>query len=105
MSTAIVWFRRDLRLADNPALDAAVRAHDSVIAAYVHAPEEEGAWAPGAASRWWLHHSLASLQEGVDHLGIHLRIQRRASADAIDRLLLPALGSSSRRSQRPRPGD
>ena len=42
MTTAIVWFRRDLRLADNPALTAALKAHDTVIALYIHAPGEEG---------------------------------------------------------------
>ncbi len=52
MSTAIVWFRRDLRLADNPALTAAVAAHETVVPLYIHAPDEDGAWAPGAASRW-----------------------------------------------------
>jgi len=61
MSTAIVWFRRDLRLADNPALTAALRMHDAVLPVYVHAPEEEAPWQPGAASRWWLHHSLTAL--------------------------------------------
>jgi len=65
MTTAIVWFRRDLRLADNPALVAAVEGHDRVIPLYVHAPDEEGEWAPGAASRWWLHHSLAALDKGL----------------------------------------
>ena len=52
MSTAVVWLRRDLRVADNPALQADVRAHDRVVCAYVHAPQEEAPWAPGAASRW-----------------------------------------------------
>ena len=42
MSAAIVWFRRDLRLIDHPALDAAVQSGLPVIALYVHAPEEEG---------------------------------------------------------------
>ena len=58
-TTAIVWFRRDLRLADNPALSAATLAAQRVIALYVHSPEEEAEWRPGAASNWWLHHSLA----------------------------------------------
>lgn len=65
MTTAIVWFRRDLRLADNPALVAAAEAHEKVIPLYIHAPEEEGEWAPGAASRWWLHYSLEALDKGL----------------------------------------
>ena len=52
MSTAIVLFRRDLRVVDNPALSAASAAHAEVLPVYVHAPAEDGAWAAGAASRW-----------------------------------------------------
>ena len=61
--TTIVWFRQDLRLADNPALAAAALAGGPVIPVYILAPDEEGAWAPGGASRWWLHYSLARLAE------------------------------------------
>ena len=60
-ATTLVWFRRDLRLADNPALRQAASAGGQVVAVYVHAPDEEAPWSPGAASRWWLHHSLAAL--------------------------------------------
>ena len=52
---SIVWFRQDLRLADNPALLAAIRHGGPIIPVFVWAPEEEGGWQPGAASRWWLH--------------------------------------------------
>jgi deoxyribodipyrimidine photo-lyase len=89
MSTAIVWFRRDLRLADQPALTAACAAHERIVPLYIHAPEEEGAWAPGAASRWWLHHSLAALdgqlRERHGHLyltaGDSLTVLRQVIAD------------------------
>ena len=46
---ALVWFRRDLRLADNPALQAALDAGHAPVPVYVHAPEEEGAGAAGAS--------------------------------------------------------
>jgi len=59
--TTIVWFRQDLRLTDNPALCAAVERGGAVLPVYLHADKEEGAWPAGAASRWWLHHSLVSL--------------------------------------------
>ena len=51
----VVWFRRDLRLSDNPALEAAVASGGPVVAAWVHAPV--GGWdsAPGAAARVFLH--------------------------------------------------
>jgi deoxyribodipyrimidine photo-lyase len=88
MSTAIVWFRRDLRLADQPALTAACDSHDRIVPLYIHAPGEEGAWAPGAASRWWLHHSLSALdsqlrqRHGRLHLaaGISLEVLRHVIA-------------------------
>lgn len=75
-TTAIVWFRRDLRLADNPALRAACDGARHVVALYVHAPQEDGEWAPGGASRWWLHHSLARLDEALGTRGGRLTIRR-----------------------------
>jgi deoxyribodipyrimidine photo-lyase len=59
--TALVWFRRDLRLADQPALREAMAHAERIVPVYVHAPEDEAPWEPGAASRWWLHHSLVAL--------------------------------------------
>ena len=50
MPNAIVWFRNDLRLADNPALQAALDHGHVPICVYVHAPDEEAPWQPGAAS-------------------------------------------------------
>ncbi|MEP6899021.1 MAG: deoxyribodipyrimidine photo-lyase, partial [Rhodanobacter sp.] len=75
MSTALVLFRRDLRLADNPALSAACAAHAQVFPVYVHASDDDGEWTAGAASRWWLHHSLAALETRLHahHAGLHLR--------------------------------
>lgn len=75
MSTALVLFRRDLRLTDNPALSAACAAHAQIIPVFIHAPDEDGAWTAGAASRWWLHHSLAALDSRLraQHAGLHLR--------------------------------
>jgi deoxyribodipyrimidine photo-lyase len=72
MSTAIVWFRRDLRLADQPALTAALAAHDTVVPLYVHSTQEDGEWPHGAASRWWLHHSLHALNKQLRG-ALHLR--------------------------------
>lgn len=65
MNTALVWLRRDLRLADNPALAHACAHHAQVVPVFIWAPDEEAPWAPGAASRWWLHHSLAALADGL----------------------------------------
>jgi deoxyribodipyrimidine photo-lyase len=78
MST-LVWFRRDLRIADNPALAAARAAGGAIIPVYIHTPGEQGEWTAGAASRWWLHHSLASLREDLRRCGSQLCV--RASPD------------------------
>jgi deoxyribodipyrimidine photo-lyase len=64
----VLWFRQDLRLRDNPALDAAVK-RGAVVPVYIWAPEEEGEWSPGAASRWWLHQSLQALDASLRERG------------------------------------
>lgn len=79
----IVWFRQDLRLADNPALSAAVDRGGPVIPLYIWAPEEEGDWPPGAASRWWLHQSLKALAADLAARGSKLLIRRGASFEAL----------------------
>lgn len=60
--TTIVWFRQDLRLSDHPALAEAAQ-DGAVVPLYIWEPEEERPWQPGGASRWWLHHSLCSLDQ------------------------------------------
>jgi deoxyribodipyrimidine photo-lyase len=73
--TTIVWFRRDLRLQDNPALHAAA-ARGPVLPVYIQAPEEEAEWPAGAAEQWWLHHSLQRLDEDLERLGLRLCLRR-----------------------------
>jgi deoxyribodipyrimidine photo-lyase len=79
MRRALVWFRRDLRLADNPALRAALDAGFAPIPVHVHAPDEEAPWAPGAASRAWLHRSLSALDASLQALGSGLVVRTGAS--------------------------
>lgn len=86
-SATIVWFRKDLRLDDNPALLAAVERGGPVIPVYVWAPEEEGDWPPGGASKWWLHHSLAALAESLEALGSKLILREGPTRDALEDLL------------------
>ena len=78
----IHWFRQDLRLADNPALSSAVK-QGTLLPIYILDDESAGADAMGAASRWWLHRSLQSLDQS---LGGKLRLYR---GDA--RQILPQL--------------
>ena len=67
--TSIVWFRQDLRLADNPALTEAARQGDVVPVFILDEGEAPGACpALGAAGRWWLHHSLKALSDDLGGL-------------------------------------
>jgi deoxyribodipyrimidine photo-lyase len=81
--TALLWFRNDLRLADNPALTRALDSCGRVIPVYVHAPAEAGDWPPGAASQWWRHHSLAALDRELRARGSALVLRRGPSAEAL----------------------
>jgi len=81
---SIVWFRRDLRVEDNPALAAGVRA-GAVISVFIWAPEEEGQYYPGRVSRWWLKQSLAHLDSSLRNLGSPLITKR--STNSISSLL------------------
>ncbi len=69
MKPTLLWLRQDLRLSDHPALIAAMKK-GPVIPVFIFDPEGEGKWAPGGASRWWLHHSL---------LVLDLELQKRQS--------------------------
>ena len=84
--SAIVWFRQDLRLHDNPALTAAVQGAESIIPLYILDDEAAGAWAMGGAARWWLHHSLASLSRDLRQVGATLILRRGGSAHILAEL-------------------
>jgi len=87
MSHALVWFRRDLRLSDNPALQAALDAGHVPVPVYIHAPDEEAPWAPGAASRAWLRRSLQALDADLRARGSRLVIRRGDSLAEIEKLI------------------
>ncbi len=86
----ILWRRRELRLADNPARTAALaraaQTGQPVVPVFVLDDESAGPWAPGGASRWWLHHSLAALGETLAALGAPLVLRRGRYAEAIPAL-------------------
>uniref|UniRef100_UPI00356A3887 cryptochrome/photolyase family protein n=1 Tax=Guyparkeria sp. TaxID=2035736 RepID=UPI00356A3887 len=87
--TVIVWFRQDLRLADNPALDAAL-AFANIIPVYILPPENPGegrdGFLRGGASRWWLHQSLSALDRDLRGKGSRLIVRRGEPAAALARL-------------------
>jgi deoxyribodipyrimidine photo-lyase len=86
MPSSIVWFRNDLRLADNPALIAALGSGRPVVPVFVLDEETEGVRPPGAASRWWLHHSLQSHDALLHALGSRLVLRRAPAEQAIAEL-------------------
>ena len=87
MST-LVWFRQDLRLQDNPALAAAIARGEPVVPVYLWTPEDEGDWAPGGASKWWLHHALTDLDARLrEHGGKLLVREADGSGAALDQLV------------------
>ncbi len=79
LQPTILWFRKDLRLADNSALVAAIEAGGPVIPVFIWAPDEAGDWAPGAASKWWLHQALKGLSEEWRGKGGELILRAGAS--------------------------
>ncbi|MET0362536.1 MAG: deoxyribodipyrimidine photo-lyase [Sphingobium sp.] len=75
----IVWFRRDLRLADQAALAAAID-QGPVIPVYILDDETPRHRVMGGASRWWLHHSLSALDNALREKGARLILRRGESA-------------------------
>ena len=75
----ILWFRQDLRLADQPALVAAAK-EGPVVPVYILDDETPGDRRMGGASRWWLHHSLAALDADLREHGSRLILRRGRSA-------------------------
>ncbi|MEJ8568093.1 cryptochrome/photolyase family protein [Elongatibacter sediminis] len=89
----IAWFRQDLRIRDNPVLAEVLRRDAAVLPVYIHAPEEDGAWAPGAASRWWLYHALAGLAGDLEALGLPLVIRRGSPEEALTSIVASMRGA------------
>jgi len=86
-SPSIVLFHSDLRLADNPALMAAVRRGHPLICLYVWNGGAKGFERPGAASRWWLHHSLHRLTTTIQEAGNSLIFRQGQPLEVLAELL------------------
>ena len=85
MNPGIVWFRRDLRLADHPALERALQSHEALLLVYI---DEDRA--PYSASRAWLRRSLAALAADLAARGGELHV---LAGDA--ETLLPRLAAQA----------
>ncbi len=72
----LVWFRDDLRLADNPALAHAAASGRPVVALWVLDEASPGLRPIGGAARWGLHRSLAALAADLRRLGVELALDR-----------------------------
>ena len=81
----IVWLRRDLRLADNPALHAAVESGKPVILLYIK--ESNAARETGGASGVWLHHSLIALSKDIEAKGGKLILRSGEAADVLNDII------------------
>jgi len=86
-SPVICWFRRDLRLSDNPALHTAATSGRPVIALYVLDENDRNGRPLGAASRWWLQGSLTALARDLERLGVSLTLRRGAADAVLDEIL------------------
>lgn len=90
---ALVWFREDLRLEDNPALQAAIAAEYAVVPVFLESPEEEGDWPTGGASKWFRHGALESLASRLAERGGRLLCFRTSSAERKLRELVEQTGA------------
>lgn len=88
-----MWFRRDLRIEDNPALTTAAR-DGSVVAVFIWCPEEEGQFYPGRVSRWWLKQSLIHLSKTLRSLGVELKVIKTQSTLSTLLECITALGAT-----------
>lgn len=88
---AIHWFRQDLRLADNPALNHAAN-YQNVLPIYILDDENAREYAMGSASKWWLHHSLHALNISLGNkLSVYSGNPATILADIITRFEVEAV--------------
>jgi deoxyribodipyrimidine photo-lyase len=82
MSKAIFWFRQDLRLEDNPALHFACQNHSELLFIYILPSSIHK-----TAQSWWLHHSLLSLSNSLEKLGLTLILKTGDPIQIIQNLI------------------
>ena len=87
MSTAIHWFRRDLRLTDNPALAAAVAGHDHVVPVYVVSAWSGAHHWCGAPRQEFLCGCLAALAKNIALKGGRLILRRGRADEVLEKLV------------------
>ena len=83
----IVWFREDLRLANNAALAAAVASGGPVVCVYIRETGLNGARPMGGASQWWLDKSLRALAAAIEARGGRLLLRSGRAEDVLKALV------------------
>ena len=83
-SPIIIWFRNNLRISDHAALKKACEKNAPIIPVFIHDEKAMGQWNYGSAQKYWLHHSLLSLENDLKSLGANLILRR---GDAIISLI------------------
>ena len=83
----IHWFRKDLRLLDNPALAEAGKSARPVVPVYILEDADSDPWPPGGASRWWLHNSLLALNRSLEARGNRLILRRGQPKEILQNLV------------------
>lgn len=79
------WIRRSLRIEDNLCLAQLLQNTKApVLPIYIWAPDEEAPWQPGAASCWWLNHSLVSLKASLEKMGLPLLVLNQPTQSAFE---------------------
>ena len=87
MATVLCWFHQDLRLADHPALDAAIADGHAVIPLYILDDTAAGDWAMGGASRWWLQSQSGQPCRRSRKLGSRLVLAKGRAEEIIPQLM------------------
>ena len=82
----VVWFRRDLRLADNRALTEAVTKHAPILPIYIWGYEGDMTASYETRSVWWLLKSLRSLDHDLKSVGSKLVILKGNPLDVMSKL-------------------
>ena len=91
MSTAIVWFRKEVRIHDNEALVKALKNHDKIIPFYCFEETEFGTTAfgfekTGSFRAQFLIESVQNLRENLQKIGSDLVVRKGSTAEQIARV-------------------
>lgn len=86
--TTIIWFRKDLRITDNPALNAAIDSGNQILPLFILEDSTTLERSIGSASKWWLHHALIDLKTSLQQkFGYQLIIRKGDSGNVLRQLI------------------